>query len=190
MTRRSVHVAGLLLTTLVLLAGAGVEAWADRGVAVDVGRIDLDGPVRPGRDHALPAITVRNPGSETAAYTWSVQPVASDRSSPSPEWFELTPDTVELAPGETRSTEVVLTPDRGARPGEYEALVAAQLTTTGQGAQVGAAAATRLTFSVAPLGSGMTVPGWLWASAAVVGAVAVLAIPARRYRIRIERRPD
>ncbi len=87
----------------------------------------------------------------------------------------------------------------GADPGDYEGLLAAQIVTEGEGAQVGAAAAAKVTFSV----ESETLLGawwyrirsfvsdhqpWTWLIPALL-TLSLLAVQVRnRFALRVERR--
>ena len=58
--RRQAHVVAIALAAGLLVPAAG----ADRGVSVDLGRIDIDQKLEPGGSYTLPTMGVRNPGSE------------------------------------------------------------------------------------------------------------------------------
>lgn len=185
---RLVRAVPVVLVAALLLTALSSSAWADRGVAVDVGRVDVDEQVHPGERYTLPTIGVRNPGSEPGAYEMSIQSIESDRSSPPPEWFEVTPRSFALDAGGRQPAEVALQLPRDAEAGDYEALISAQLTTDDGGARVGAAAATRVTFSVADGSAPRSLPEWLLQAAAVVAATALLGGVSRRYSFKVERR--
>jgi hypothetical protein len=85
----------------------------------------------------------------------------SDRLHPAEEWFKFSPATLQLEPGERQTTEVTLTVPHNAEYGDYEALIVAQIAADGDGATVGAAAASRLTFTVEDPPFPLDVPdGW------------------------------
>ena len=183
----------ILLTSMSLLAvSPAAAAWADRGVAVDVGRIDVDEMLQPGQTYTLPAIGVRNPGSQPSTYRLAVSPVETELLAVPEEWVRITPASLRLDADESQQVQPELAVPVDAEPGEYETLLAAQLDGAGEGAQIGAAAATRLSFAVGgepappPDAGGVRGGGWLMAGLLAVALTAV----ARRFkglRIRIER---
>jgi hypothetical protein len=186
-----VGVLSTLLLGLVLLPGTA----AARGVAVDVGRIDVDETLVPGASYVLPSIGVRNPGTEPATYTLGVAAVRTDRLAVPEEWVAFAPDRITLDPDRRQRVEPTLHIPFDAPAGDYEALLAARLEAEGDGARVGAAAASRLTFSVSPIGepadaSGFGVvrgAGWLLMFL-VVAAVLAAGRWLAGFRIQIERR--
>jgi hypothetical protein len=184
--------------TLALIAGLLVPSTAaqaqQQGVAIDLGRIDVDEDLVPGTGYQLPTVRVRNPGTITSGYRMAIQPIA-DTLAPDEGWFVFSPASFELDPEERQPVEVTLQLPADAETGTYEALVSAQVAPAGDGARVGAAAATRLTFQVAatppaddpppaPLGSGS---GWLLGLVLLLGLWLLVRL-ARRYNVRIERR--
>jgi len=156
---RAAGVAAVGLT--VLLVGAGA-ASADQGVALSVGRLDIVQKLTPGGGYALPPIGVRNPGDAVTSYRIVVSRMAGEPGKAVPAtWFRFEPRTFTVKPGATVPVRARLSLPSGADPGHYETLVAAQIVTKGSGAQVGAAAAAKVTFSVE---SSSLLGGW-WYSA-------------------------
>jgi hypothetical protein len=140
-----------LAVPVVVLCGllGASEASADRGVALDIGRLDVAQKLTPGGGYRLPPLGVRNPGDEVTSYRIVVSHVQGQQGKPIPEdWVRVKPAELTLKPGKTKKVEARLSLPTGADPGDYEGLLAAQIVTKGKGAQVGAAAAARLTFSV------------------------------------------
>jgi hypothetical protein len=142
------HVAVILVAAGSILATAGA-ALADRGVALDLGRLDVAQKLTPGGGYRLPPLGVRNPGDEVTSYRIVVSHVEGQAGKPIPEaWVHVKPSELTLKPGRTEKVQARLDLPSGANPGDYEGLLAAQIVTKGKGAQVGAAAAAKLTFSV------------------------------------------
>ena len=136
----------IALTGLLLSAGT---AAADRGVALDIGRLDVAQKLTPGGGYRLPPLGVRNPGDEVTSYKIVVSHVEGQQGKPIPaDWVKVKPAELTLKPGRTQKVQARLNLPTGADPGDYEGLLAAQIVTKGKGAQVGAAAAAKLTFSV------------------------------------------
>jgi hypothetical protein len=136
----------IALTGLILSGGV---ARADRGVALDLGRLDVAQKLTPGGGYRLPPLGVRNPGDEVTSYRIVVSHVQGQAGKPIPSaWVHVKPAGLTLNPGRTKKVQARLDLPTGADPGDYEGLLAAQIVTKGKGAQVGAAAAAKLTFSV------------------------------------------
>ena len=137
-----------------LLAAAclsAAPASADQGVAIDLGRVEITQRLVPGGGYRLPVLGVSNPGDERARYRMTVSYVTDqERREPPEGWFRFSPREFVLAPDETRAVRTGIELPVSADPGDYEALLGAQLVTTGSGGQVGAAAASRLTFTIEP----------------------------------------
>lgn len=124
-------------------------AQAARGVALDLGRLDIAQKLTPGGGYRLPPLGVRNPGDEVTSYRIVVSHVQGQDGKPIPQdWVRVEPAELTLKPGKTTKVVARLSLPTGADPGDYEGLLAAQIVTKGKGAQVGAAAAAKLTFSV------------------------------------------
>lgn len=178
------------------------RAGADVGVALDVGRITIEQRLAKGGSYQLPTIGVRNPGSETTTYEMSAGHVEDQaQRRPPPDWITFTPDRFTLEPGATIPVRVTLEIPTDAEPDDYYVLLRAQVVTDGGGAQVGAAAAAPLTFTVEPstlleawaLRGRRALGEWApwWYLLLGVGAVVVPAWwLGRRYRLglRVERR--
>jgi hypothetical protein len=144
--RRFLHITIVAISALLASAGA---AAADRGVALDLGRLDIAQTLTPGGGYRLPPLGVRNPGDEVTSYRIVVSHVEGQKGKPIPEaWVDVKPAELTLKPGKTEKVQARLSLPTGADPGDYEGLLAAQIVTKGDGAQVGAAAAAKLTFSV------------------------------------------
>jgi hypothetical protein len=182
-----------------LLVSSGTAA-ADRGVALDLGRLDVAQKLTPGGGYRLPPLGVRNPGDEVTSYRIVVSHVQGQKGKPIPEgWVHVKPAELTLKPGRTEKVQAQLDLPTGADPGDYEGLLAAQIVTKGKGAQVGAAAAAKVTFSV----ESATLLGawwyrirtsvshyqpWTWLIPALL-ATALLATQVRsRFAFRVERR--
>jgi hypothetical protein len=139
-----------LLVAVAALA-ATPAAGADRGVAIDVARIAVAQDLAAGGAYRLPSVGVRNAGTVRTAYRLRVSYVEGQEARrPDAGWFAFSPGRLTLAPGESRAVSVRLILPPGAEPGEYEALLGAEIAGVGEGARVGAAAAARLSFTVAP----------------------------------------
>jgi hypothetical protein len=137
------------------LAGAcllgSAPARADRGVALDLGRVEITAHLLPGGRYRLPAFGIRNPGDVSTAYRMVVSQIRNGkRLGPPEDWFRFEPREFALTPGSSRPVRVWIDLPAGADPGDYETLVAAQVVTEEEGVQVGAAAASRVSFTVAP----------------------------------------
>jgi hypothetical protein len=140
-----------LITAVIALLALAPTAAASRGVAIDLGRIEIEQQLTPGGSYRLPVMSVRNPGTETTSYELKASPLEVEgRRAPPEAWFHFSPPKLMLKPKETRPVKVRLELPTGAPPGDYIALVGPQIVTKGSGAQVGAAAASRVTFSVEP----------------------------------------
>lgn len=191
-SRRLRRVTSLLAACGLLVAAT--PALASKGAAIDVGRIDIEQALTPGGSYILPTIGVRNPGTERTRYTMVANALEDpEREAPPAEWFRFDPEELTLSPGETRPVRARIVLPTGADPGDYVALVGAQIVAGGGGAQVGAAAAARTTFRVEPAS---TLEAWWLKTKAffsdhapwsyVIPLVVFLALVASRVRRRFE----
>jgi hypothetical protein len=188
-----------VISVLALLSSAAV-ASADRGVALDLGKLEIAETLTPGGGYRLPAIGVRNPGDEATTYRMTVSSVRDQAGVPVPEsWVDFDPSEVTLAPGQTEKVQARLSLPTGADPGDYEGLLAAQIVSEGKGAQVGAAAAAKLTFEV----ESATLLGawwhklsswfedntpWTWVVPAALASLIAASQFRRRFSFRLEKR--
>jgi hypothetical protein len=192
-------IAAIVLVT-VALGATPLAVQADRGVAMDVGAIDVDDRLSRGGEYRLPDLGVRNPGTERTTYAMGVGHVVdqSGREAP-PAWFGFEPAELTLDPGEAAPVSVTLDIPSGARPDDYEALLRAEIVTGNEGTTVGAAAATRITFTVKPSNLlqawQLEAEDWFrdnqpWATIVPLAAVlaAVLWFLRRRFTFSVQRR--
>jgi hypothetical protein len=183
----------------VALLGAAPAASASTGVSIDVGSIAVSESLAPGGAYKLPTFGVRNPGTEPTTYRLVVTYVDGQPAATPPEaWFAFEPGELTLHAHESRAvlTRVVVPPD--APPGEYAALIGPQIVGSGTGAQVGAAAAVRLTFSVAEstgpdawlrmLGRFLAEHPWIVAAIGLAGLYLIARYVRRRFRFQVARR--
>lgn len=175
-------------------------ALATKGVSVDLGRIAIEQRLTPGGSYRLPMLGVRNPGTELTSYRMGASAVASDGAEAPPEdWFEFSPRQLTLRPRETKPVRIRINLPTDAEPGDYIALVGAQIVSQGGGAQVGAAAAARTTFTVEP--ASLLQAWWLklktffgdhgpwsWLVPVLVAVAILVRIFGRRFSFRVERR--
>jgi hypothetical protein len=134
-----------------LLASLTGAVRADQGVSIDTGSISVDAKLSPGGRYRLPTVTVRNIGDETSEYEVAITHLNGAAGTGAPaDWFDLDPAKFVLAPQEARTINIHITLPRGAQPGPYNALIEAHPVIAGEGVQVSAAAASRVSFEVRP----------------------------------------
>jgi len=151
MARRALGRAAGFAASCALLFLTALPAAATTGVSVDLGRVDITEQLSPGGSYNLPTIGVRNPGTERTSYTMVANPITDPtHKAPPAGWFHFDPASVTLDPPATAPVHIRLIVPTDATPGDYIALVGAEIQTPGGGATVGAAAAARTTFTVAP----------------------------------------
>ena len=187
-----------------LLAGAALSgalpAAATTGVSIDVSRIAVSEQLAPGGQYQLPRFGVRNPGTVATSYSLVVTYVdGQDALQPPTEWFTFSPASLTLDAGQSRpvSTSVDVPPD--AEAGQYTALIGPQVASEGSGAQVGAGAAARLSFTVSECSGFECWARWItrWMSEHLYALLIPLALVAlvavrilrRRFAFSIQRRP-
>ena len=149
------HVRSSVVVLVVIgaaLLGAPAAA-ASKGVSIDVGRIDVSQQLEPGGEYRLPTFGVRNPGTEATTYKLTISAIdGQDQLRPKDGWFTFEPAQLTLRPGESQAIQARITLPADAEPGAYAALIGPQISADGSGAQVGAAAAARLTFTIGESG--------------------------------------
>ena len=122
------------------------------GVGVNLGKIEIDEPIKPGGIYNFPSIGVINTGSEPADYELAIT-YHQDQPEirPLQEWFSFSPSSFRLEPGESQNVAVKLTLPTKTKPGDYFAYLEAHpVIKAGPGTTIGVAAATKTYFSVAP----------------------------------------
>ena len=134
------------------LVGSG-PVLAQAGVGIDPGEISGLPPIEADTPITV-AVAVRNPGTEAASYRMLAQPLSGEAELPvDPEWFGFEPATFDLDGSAAQEVQVTFSVPEGTDAGDYLALVTAQLVlgeAETSGAQVGAAVATKLYFTVPP----------------------------------------
>ncbi len=199
----------VLASVALVAAGAGVGVGVgvasgdpQQGAAVDRARIDVDEPLEPGQRYELPELGVRNPGTAQTHYQMAAQPTDQAEHAGEAGWFAFSPDRFSLGPDDRQPVGVALHLPEDAEPGRYEVLLAAQVTPEGEGARVGGAAASRLTFDVvepepaatdpAPErgGAGPADGAGRWLPLTFLGALGIAGLLwlSHRYELRVQRR--
>lgn len=129
-----------------------VVALGRIGVGVGIGKIEIDKELNPGGIYDLPAMPVLNTGDEPGEYEVSVEYHEGVRElRPAREWFQFSPRTFHLEPGQARIVNVMLRLPPSAKPGPYFAYLEghpAKKSVSGQ-TSIGVAAAAKLYFTVA-----------------------------------------
>lgn len=144
----------LILIALFFVASMSLtgQAFAGIGVGVNLGKIEIDEPIKPGGIYNFPSIGVINTGSEPADYELAIT-YHQDQPEirPLEEWFSFSPSSFRLEPGESQNVAVKLTLPTRTKPGDYFAYLEAHpVVQSGPGTTIGVAAATKTYFSVAP----------------------------------------
>ena len=141
----------IFLSAIVLIASPSV-VFAGIGVGVNLGKIEIDEPLRPGGIYNFPSIGVINTGDEPGDYELEVTFLQDQpEQRPAPEWFSFTPSEFSLAPGESQSVAVKLILPVNTKPGDYFAFLEAHpVIKAGPGTTIGVAAATKTFFTVEP----------------------------------------
>ena len=133
-----------LILPLIVLAGIGV--------GVNLGKIKIDEPLKPGGIYNFPSIGVINTGDTAGEYELAVtyhqdQP----EMRPDEDWFSFSPAQFHLEPGQSQSVAVKLALPLKLKPGDYFSYLEAHpIIKAGPGTTIGVAAATKTYFTVAP----------------------------------------
>jgi hypothetical protein len=177
-----------------LAAGIGFAgpARASIGVGVQANPVSLSGAAHPGASYALPSLYIVNTGTQAESMSVRVvQRTGAGRAIPG-SWIRIGALSGQLPPKQSARIALELVTPADAEPGSY----ASDIVVTGSTAHVagvnfGAAAATKLEFTITPgPPGGSWFPAWTWW---VIGGLVILAAGAfgwRRsgLRIRVERR--
>ena len=188
---RRAALSGAAATIAIQLSCAAALA-APQGVALDTGRISVETPLVAGKSYQLARLSVRNPGTLRTTYDLVVTPIRTASRTPQPSWIRFSPQQVTVQAGREQAVTVSLKLPKGAAAGRYEILVGARVAPATSGMAIGAAAAARLTFTIAsqsaaqPLVSVLEV-WWPLPTAALLLSGAWLR-GRFRFRLPIERR--
>jgi hypothetical protein len=140
-----------MLLAYVLLGTSA--SHADRGVGINISRIEVTERLAQGGDYSLSTFAVINTGDEPAEYEVTIRHLASQvQHRPESDWFDFEPRHFELQPGDLQNVSVRLEIPSGADTGDYYAQVHAEIVTAGTGNSVAVAAAAPLSFTVKPAG--------------------------------------
>ena len=166
-----------------LAIAVGLAAWlgfagparASIGVGVQANPVSLSGTAHPGASYTLPSLYIVNTG--TQAESMSVRVVR--RTEPGraiPEsWIRITALSGQLPPKQSARIALELVTPADAKPGSYVSdIVVTGSTAPVAGVNFGAAAATKLEFTITPGppgGSWLSVPAWTWW---VIGGLVIL----------------
>lgn len=128
-------------------------AFANIGVGVNTGKIQVDEKLKAGMIYQLPPITVINTGDEPAEYGTSVSYHQNQPEFlPKQDWFIFTPQTFHLEPGKAQLVEITINLPIKIEPGNYFAYLEGHpIATVQKGTTtLGVAAAAKLYFTVVP----------------------------------------
>lgn len=144
---------GLFVVIAVSALGEAPESYADRGVGVTLGIIAVDERLKGGGGYNLPKLGIINTGDEPGEYEVVISYLQGQREMrPASDWFSFQPQRFFLNADEARDVNIRLTLPTGVKPGDYFAFIEAHPVAQEQGITIGAAAATKLSFTVKPSG--------------------------------------
>ena len=185
---------------VVLVAGLvtwpGLAASASIGVGVQANPVSLGNMAHPGATYTLPSLYIVNTGTQAESMTIRVERLSAETGRAIPEsWIRVTALGGQLPPRQSARIPLELVTPADARPGSYQSdiVVTGSAAPVTAGIHLGAAAATRLKFTITPGppgGSWLSVPAWTWW---VIGGLVLLVagiLGWRRsgFRIRVERK--
>jgi len=168
------------------------------GVGVNLGKIELDEPLKPGGIYNFPSLGVINTGDEAGDYEVAVtyhqdQPQLRAEK----EWFSFSPSQFHLEAGKSQSVAVKLNLPMKVKPGDYFCYLEAHpIIKAGPGTTIGVAAATKTYFTVAPANIWQAIyyktssyfamhAPWSYVVLAVVITAIILAIIRKFFAFRI-----
>lgn len=141
-----------LIPIIIFIFVIPLVAFAGIGVGVNLGKIEIDEPLKPGGIYNLPLIGVINTGDVGSDYELEIT-YHQDQPElrPLQDWFSFSPANFYLEPGESKSVAIKLALPLNMRPGDYFAYIEAHpVVKSGPGTTIGVAAATKAYFTVAP----------------------------------------
>ncbi len=195
---------GLLVTLAVPFAFAALSislpmAGASVGVGVQATPVRLGNVAQAGDSYALPPVYVLDTGTQAESIGVRIQRLSAGPGRDVPQsWVQMTGPGVQLSPHQAARIPLELVVPGDAKPGRYlsDIVVTGSAGISPGQANLGAAAATPLEFSVKPgpaPGLWPVVPTWMWwvlvALLALVAAVLGVRRSGVRIRIRVERPP-
>lgn len=140
----------ILLLVAVFFLPLGV--FASVGVGVNLGKINIEEPLKPGGIYSFPVIGVINTGDQAGDYELAIT-YHQDQPEIRPEeaWFDFSPASFSLSPGESQNVAIKLSLPVKMKPGDYFAYIEAHpVVVSGPGTTIGVAAATKTYFTVEP----------------------------------------
>lgn len=175
-----------------------VFVFAGVGVGVNLGKIEIDEPLKPGGIYNFPSIGVINTGDTAGEYELAItyhqdQP----QLRPAQEWFSFSPAKFHLEPGQSQSVAVKLSLPVKTKPGDYFAYLEAHpIIKAGPGTTIGVAAATKTYFSVIPANIWQAIyykttsffaiyAPWTYIVLAVVTAAIIIAVLKKFFTFQI-----
>ena len=141
-----------IISFLIIFLSIPLFVLAGVGVGVNLGKIQIDEPLKPGGIYNFPSIGVLNTGDQPGDYELAVtyhqdQP----QLRPAQEWFSFSPSSFHLAPGSSQNVTIKLALPMKMKPGDYFCYLEAHpIIKAGPGTTIGVAAATKTYFSVIP----------------------------------------
>lgn len=193
----------LIAIVVIVIALSVQSVSASTGVGVGLGEIRLEEDLKPGGIYRLPDLPVINTGDVAGDYRVSAEVVEALVIADPDEvagWVEFTPREFHLDPGASRLVSQQLQLPVAAPAGEYLVfLEAAAAPPSDAPVAIGAAAATKLYFSVAPgsvLGAlrqrvttWVLLNHWIYLLLAVLALLMAVFIFRRNYQFSIQTRP-
>lgn len=141
-----------IILFLIITLFVPMMALAGIGVGVNLGKIEINAPLKPGGIYNFPSIGVLNTGDIASRYELAVtyhqdQP----QLRPKQEWFSFSPVSFNLEAGASQNVAIKLTVPIRVKPGDYFAYLEAHpIVIAGPGTTIGVAAATKAYFTIAP----------------------------------------
>lgn len=136
----------------ILLSSIALPALAGVGVGINLGKIEIDEPLKPGGIYNFPSIGVINTGDTAGEYELAITYHQDQlQMRPAQDWFSFSPSSFHLEPGQSQNVAVKLSLPIKTKPGDYFAYVEAHpVIKAGPGTTIGVAAATKTYFKVMP----------------------------------------
>lgn len=173
-------------------------AFAGIGVGINLGKIEINEPLKPGGIYNLPLIGVINTGDEAGDYELEIT-YHQDQPElrPNKEWFSFSPNTFYLESGKSKNVATKIELPLNTRPGDYFAYIEAHpIVESRPGTSIGIAAATKTYFTVEPANIFSSIiwriyslftiySPWSYVTLAVVVGAVIIAIFRRFFNFQI-----
>lgn len=153
MRRLFVYLVSSMLIVAMSLVFFPLVAKARIGVGIGTGKMVVQKKLKPGGIYTISSVGIINTGDQSGDYGIDIQyNEKQSQHKPPVDWFQFSPVSFHLKPGEAKTVKITLIIPVKAKPGDYFAYIEGRPVIkqkTGS-AMIGVAAAAKLYFTIAP----------------------------------------